>query len=264
MKLLFNLLILLLFKSTLLPASAPDSVKLVHLSAEVEMKFKWIPPGSFMMGSPDDELNRDGDEGPLHRVSISKGFYLGVYEVTQHEWVTVMGENPAIFRHGDNYLDRPVESVSWSEVNRFIEVLNERGKGTFRLPTEAEWEFACRAGTESSYYWSNADNWIIHQYAWCNSRSFATTHRVGEKIANPWGLHDMCGNVWEWTQDWYGPYSGEHATDPKGPAEGTAKVFRGGSWFDFPNSQRSANRHRHEIENGYTAIGFRLVWEEGS
>ncbi len=259
---LLYLLVLPMALAASADVSPPDSVRVIPVSDGVALKFKWIPPGRFMMGSPAEEPHRDGDEGPQHLVKISKGFYLGLYEVTQRQWEAMMGSNPAIFQQGNDNLDRPVESVSWNDVQKFIDLLNTKGFGNFRLPTEAEWEYACRAGTETPYYWPNPDDWIIHQYAWCNSRSFATPHPVGEKIPNPWGLYDMSGNVWEWCQDWYSPYTEGMDTDPKGPPSGTEKVFRGGSWFDFPNSQRSANRHRHGIDKGYTAIGFRLVLEE--
>jgi formylglycine-generating enzyme required for sulfatase activity len=236
----------------------------VRLDADLSFPFRWIPPGTYQRGSPESEPGRDRDEGPRHRVILTRGFYLGTYEVTQAQWLAVMGENPAVFQQGEDHLRRPVESVSWEDCQRFLQRLNQRGRGLFRLPTEAEWEYACRAGTPTRYYWGDAlEDYQTHPHAWANSRSMATTHPVGTKPANPWGLFDMSGSVWEWCQDWYGPYSAEEQTDPTGPSAGTEKIFRGGSWYDFPVSLRSSNRHRHRTDGRYTAIGLRLVWEPG-
>jgi len=227
------------------------------------MQFRWIKPGRFLMGSAPREKQRDSDEGPPSEVLITRGFYLGTYEVTQLQWQAVMGKNPAAFQQGEAHQNRPVESVSWNDCAEFVQRLRELGIGTFRLPTEAEWEYACRAGTTSQFYWGEVNEaWEAYPHAWTNSRSFATTHPVGTKPPNPWGLHDMSGNVWEWCQDWYGPYPDtDHRSDPKGPETGAAKVFRGGSYYDFPHSLRSANRHRHKPDERYTAIGLRVVWQ---
>lgn len=253
----------------------PDSMVTVYFPGELPVHFRLIPGGTFMMGSEPEEIigaagqEHERDESPMHKVTISNSFYMGVYEITQGQWQSVMGSNPAVFQHIENYrqeledpLLRPVEYVSWDDAQLFIERLNELGIGRFRLPTEAEWEYACRAGTDTRFYWGNdPGKWIINQYAWANSRSFASTHPVGEKKPNAWGLYDMSGNVWEWTSDWSAPYSDTNKTDPQGPEEGTRKVFRGGSWFDFPESHRCANRHAHGTNRGYTAIGLRLVLE---
>lgn len=237
--------------------------QVVLLSDSLPMHFRLIPAGTFRMGSPEEETGRDGDEGPVHEVRISRDFYLGIYEVTQAQWQAVMGENPAIFQHTADHLQHPVESVSWLDCQTFIGKLNALGVGRFRLPTEAEWEYACRAGTTSRFYWGDdPKESLVNDYGWVNSRSFAMTHPVGQKEPNAWGLYDMNGNVWEWCRDWYGPYPEEPQTDPTGPQEGKGRVFRGGSWYDFAVSQRSANRHRHGVDRGYTAIGLRLVWEE--
>ena len=234
----------------------------IPVADHINMEVTWIPPGTFMMGTLMDEPYRDGDEGPPRKVTITSGFFMGTFEVTQRQFEAVMGYNPSAFQQDDLAPDRPVESVSWLECQEFIRRLNLSGNGTFRLPTEAEWEYACRAGTNTSYYWGEiSEYWEAYRHAWTNSRSFATTHPVGTKPANPWGLHDMSGNVWEWCSDWYGPYSNSDEIDPRGPVQGKEKVFRGGSYYDFPNSLRSGNRHRHSIDRGYTAIGFRLVWE---
>jgi formylglycine-generating enzyme required for sulfatase activity len=225
-----------------------------------DIEFVFIAPGNFAMGSTGDEAHRDTDEGPQHMVAITRGFYLGIHEVTQRQWIAVMGSNPSVFRQpaeGEDRLERPVDSVSWQDTQRFIEKLNTMGLGHFRLPTEAEWEYAARAGTNTPYS-SEGD---VHRFGWANSRSMARTHPIGMKSPNPWGLFDMHGNVWEWCSDWYAPYTAESAENPTGPATGKDKVFRGGSWYDFPYALRSANRHRHPPEIGFTSIGFRLVWE---
>ncbi len=233
-------------------------VKSIHLPMGGVLSFRWIEPGEFIMGSADAEKGRDLDEGPQHRVVIDKGFYIGIYEVTQSQWQSVMDYNPSTFQQGDSPGDRPVESVSWNECTKFIEVLNSKGVGQFRLPTEAEWEYACCANSESIYFGDISQD-AIHSYAWCNSKSYATTHPVGQKLPNPWGLYDMVGNVWEWCSDWYGAYPNNQQINPTGPPTGTEKVFRGGSWYDFPVSLRSANRHRHFPDRKYTSIGLRLI-----
>lgn len=235
----------------------------IVINESVSIHFQSIPAGSFYQGSDTSEPNRQKDEGPRHAVHISRGFYLATFEVTQQQWQSIMGSNPAIFSNLPHAKNRPVESVSWQECQDFIGKLNQKNIGTFRLPTEAEWEYACRAGSRSAYYWGEqmAENGSS-DYAWANSRSMAMTHPVGQKKPNNWGLYDMSGNVWEWCSDWYGPYPAEEVTDPKGPVDGKMKVFRGGSWYDFFESHRSANRHKHAPDEKYTAIGFRLLLEK--
>ena len=252
----FCLFFLLLALPAIVAAQAPR--RTLALPGGVEAQFVWIPPGTYLRGSPADEPDRDADEGPQHEVTLTRGYYLGREEVTQRQWLAVMGANPSVFRQpaaGEDPLDRPVESVSWEDAMRFIDRLNALGLGRFRLPTEAEWEYAARAGTTTPHPWSSD----AHRYAWANSRSFARTHPVGRKPPNPWGLHDMHGNVWEWCSDWYGPYPAGPVVDPTGPATGRERVFRGGSWYDFPSVLRSANRHRHAPDGRYTAVGLRLA-----
>jgi formylglycine-generating enzyme required for sulfatase activity len=249
--------------AAVLPAASHD--RSVQIGSSLTLHFQYIPPGTYTRGSPPDEAMRDPDEGPQHVVTLTKAFYLGTYEVTQAQWASVMGENPAVFQNFGSSLQHPVESVSWNECQEFIRRLNAMGQGTFRLPTEAEWEYACRAGTQSPYYWgARMAESGQSDYAWANSRSFARTHPVGRKQPNPWGLYDMSGNVWEWCQDWYGAYPEETLTDPTGPDVGKLKVFRGGSWYDFHESHRSANRHKHAPNERYSAIGLRLVLETDS
>ncbi|MEL7118633.1 MAG: formylglycine-generating enzyme family protein [Bacteroidota bacterium] len=231
-----------------------QETQLFYLPDSVTIEFVKIPGGTFLMGSPFDETGRDKDEAPQHEVSI-KEFWLGTYEVTQTQWLCVMGYNPSTFKQKIDHLSYPVETVSWSETQAFIDKLNQLGIGSFRLPTEEEWEYACRAGSQTAYYWGEYKNeWMLNQYAWMNSRSMATSHVVGKKPPNDWGLYDMSGNVWEWTSTAYHPYGEATQND-------NLKVFRGGSWFDFGKSQRSANRHKHRIDEKFSTIGLRLVWE---
>ena len=222
------------------------------------MEFKWIPAGSFVMGSPQGEEGRFAAE-VQHGVRISEGFWMGKYEVTQGEWEAVMGSNPSYFESCGARC--PVESVSWNDVQGFIAELNAResGKGNrYRLPTEAEWEYAARAGT------TGARHGVLGSIAWYEDNSGGRTHPVGQKRANAWGLHDMLGNVWEWTADWYGDYPSGLVTDPRGPSTGSDRVFRGGSWFAW--NVRSANRlYDSPGFRGYddiAGVGFRLVRTE--
>jgi formylglycine-generating enzyme required for sulfatase activity len=184
------------------------------------MKFVRIEPGSFQMGSQTGGAN----ERPAHEVTLSKGFYLQVTEVTQRQWEAVMGGNPSYFKGPD----RPVETVSWHEVQEFLRRLNEKEKDSrYRLPTEAEWEYACRVGGQEPDVAANLD-----EVAWWGSNSNRETHVVGQKKPNAWGLFDMRGNVWEWVQDWEGDYSVGRQIDPRGPDSGKYRVLRGGSWRD--------------------------------
>ena len=220
------------------------------------MEFVKASAGSFVMGSPQDEEGRDSNERQ-HGVRISQGFWIGKYEVTQGEWEAVMGTNPSRFTECGSQC--PVERVSWNDVQKFIGRLNERESGSgyvYRLPTEAEWEYAARAGTTGARYGE------LDEVAWYSGNSDRETHPVGEKRANAWGLLDMLGNVWEWTADWYGGYPTGSVTDPEGPLGGSDRVFRGGSWNSRAGGVRSAARSG--IVPGYRGgwIGFRLVRTE--
>ena len=218
------------------------------------VEFVWVPPGQFQMGSTSSEA--DGDERPLTQVRISRGFWMGKYEVTQAQWQAVMGSNPSRFTNCGG--DCPVEQVSWEDVQEFIGKLNARSGGRpYRLPTEAEWEYAARAGTTEERHGD------LDAIAWYSRNSGGTTHPVGEKAANAWGLHDMIGNVWEWVQDWYGSYPGGSVTDPTGPGSGSGRVLRGGSWIYFARYCRSAFRGRNSPGNRSNTLGFRLVREDG-
>jgi formylglycine-generating enzyme required for sulfatase activity len=243
--------------------AASPAEKWVMLPGEVRLGLVLITPGVYQRGSETAEIGRDRDESPRHEVTLTRSFFFGRFEVTQAQWTAVMGANPAVFKRGNDAPQRPVESVSWDDCQRFIARLNALAlaPGTFRLPTEAEWEYAARAGTTTRFPWGDdLRDAEVHRHAWANSRSFAVTHPVGQKPANAWGLFDLHGNVWEWCADLYGPYTEGPQRDPAGPATGRDRVFRGGSWYDFPVSLRSANRHRHAPEGRYTAIGLRLAF----
>jgi formylglycine-generating enzyme required for sulfatase activity len=242
------------------------------MSNSLGMEFVLIPAGSFEMGTPPDERFRDPDE-IQHRVTLSKPFYMQITEVTQGQWKSLMGSNPShSARCGDLC---PVERVSWTDSQRFIEKLNRKGEGTYRLPTEAEWEYASRAGTTGMFHWGNVvdctkamfDNTTRRGTNRCASHVHTRGFRpdspapVKSYDPNPWGLFDMQGHVWEWCQDWYGPYPGESVTDPKGPESGDAKVRRGGSWFRFGTFCRAGNRNRSHPGSRYSTTGFRVVRE---
>jgi len=220
----------------------------------VNLEMVWIPPGAFTMGSPTNELARDKDESE-HRVTLTKGFWLGKYEVTKELWERVTGTNPSNFKNAGGRA--PVESVSWDDCQEFIGMLNRMvSGGGFRLPTEAEWECACRAGTTSQFYSADSD---FGGCAWYKRNSGEKTHSVGQKKANAWGLHDMSGNVWEWCQDWYGEYPAGAVSDPEGPGSGVVRVGRGGSWFIDAWGCRSAARNWYDRGIRSPLLGFRLA-----
>jgi formylglycine-generating enzyme required for sulfatase activity len=214
----------------------------------VGMKFVRIDPGSFKMGSD----SGDPDETPVHAVTLSKGFYLQTTEVTQAQWEAVMGSNPSKFKGPD----LPVENVLWDEVLTFLGKLNAKEKDArYRLPTEAEWEYACRAGGQEPDVAPN-----LGAVAWTDVNSAGKTHPVAQKKPNAWGLYDMRGNVWEIVQDWYGPYSAERSVDPQGPRTGGYRVIRGGSWdLVKPNGFRCADRAGARPDYRYLSSGFRCV-----
>ena len=253
------------------------------------MEFAWVPAGTFKMGSPEGEEGRDADE-VQHEVRISQGFWMGKSEVTQGEWEALMGGNPSDFESCGARC--PVESVSWEDAQEYIRKLNERESGSgyrYRLPTEAEWEYAARAesagaphegdlwilrnplDSQQALYGGNSgvttyaggfhcSDWEEDQYAawWCGP------HPVGQKRANGWGLHDMLGSVWEWTADWYGAeYPSGVVTDPRGPSTGSYRVARGGGWtYLGAGFVRSANRVNASPGYRDSYIGFRLVRTE--
>jgi formylglycine-generating enzyme required for sulfatase activity len=222
----------------------------------IGMEFVLIPSGTFMMGSPTSEKDRDDDE-TQHQVTISKSFYLGKYEVTQAEWEKVMGSNPSYFKGCPRC---PVENVSWEDVQDFIRKLNTKGEGRYRLPTEAEWEYAARAGSTARYSYGDGEG-SLGNYAWYSANSGSKTHEVGTKQPNEWGLYDMHGNVWEWCGDWYGAYSSSAQIDPTGATSGSYRVIRGGSWNYVAVNLRSANRYSNSPSFRSYNLGFRVVRE---
>ena len=213
----------------------------VDLGGGVKLEMVLIPAGEFMMGWPDSDEPAFLDAKPRHRVRISKPFYLGKYEVTQEQWQAIVGKNPSNFKGRTN----PVENVSWDDCQVFLSRLNEKvGGGKVGLPTEAQWEYACRAGSTTKWCFGNSDS-VLGEYAWCEENSDGTPHPVGQKKPNAWGLYDMYGNVWEWCQDWFdkGYYGKSPLDDPTGPARGSGRVHRGGGWLaDAMNCRTSAFR----------------------
>jgi formylglycine-generating enzyme required for sulfatase activity len=221
-----------------------------YIVKSIGMEMIWCPPGGYVRG--------EGDEA--HQVILTKGFYLGKFEVTQEQYEKVMGKNPSQFK-GDKL---PVEMVSWNDAVEFCEALNKKERiprgWEFTLPTEAQWEYACRAGTTTAYSWG--DN-ITPQLANFNESGFKKTVEVGSYAANPWGLFDMYGNVWEWTADWHGSYPRSSVVDPRGPNDGSKRVFRGGSYSNSESYQHSAFRGIYRTPGDRRSeIGFRVGFQQ--
>ncbi len=251
----------------------------------VEQRLRWIPPGRFWMGSPEGEAGRWEDEGPRHLVTLSRGYWLADTACTQQLWEVVMGENPSRFQSPS----RPVEQVSWEDCQTFLATLNRRVEGLdVRLPTEAEWEYGCRSGTETATYAGDLeirgahDAPVLDAIAWYGGNSGekfdledgvdssewpekqyphrrAGTHPVAQKEANRWGLYDSLGNVEEWCSDWFGSYEGEEVVDPQGPETGSGRVIRGGSWSARARGVRAAFRLRYGPSIRWNSLGFRLA-----
>ncbi|MDO4568861.1 MAG: SUMF1/EgtB/PvdO family nonheme iron enzyme [Planctomycetia bacterium] len=220
----------------------------------VEYAFRWCPAGEFMMGEPGYFGNLWGLIGDvkLHRVALSQGFWMLETQVTQRMWESVMGNNPSEFK-GANL---PVECVSWNDCVNFCENISELSGLKIQLPTEAQWEYACRAGTTGGYAGK------LGSMGWYDSNSGSRTHEVKTKRPNAWGLYDMHGNVWEWCSDWYGAdyYDRSPTSDPKGPPSGSSRVNRGGSWGSNAEDCRSANRGSIAPTDSYYNVGFRLLF----
>jgi formylglycine-generating enzyme required for sulfatase activity len=241
----------------------------------VGMEFVPVAAGSYQMGSDASVDGVQPDEMPRHTVAISRPFLIGRHEVTQGQWEAVMGQNPYVLDRSNPYYNLPgmarritrpnhPATVSWEDAQGFIKKLNEReGHDRYRLPTEAEWEYAARAGTTTAFSFGD-DAAQLGRYAW-HGGNFATgaTHPVGEKPANAWGLHDVHGNAWEWVQDWYAPdyYATSPQVDPRGPSSGAQKVVRGGSWHSTGNGWRSAFRRAYDVDYRGISIGFRVVMD---
>ncbi len=237
-----------------LAAAAPPSRASVDLGGGVTMEFVLVPAGDFIMGS--DENTGDGDESPQHKVTFTRPFYLGKFEVTQEQWSALMGGNPSEF-HGPH---RPVDNVSWNDCQAFLARLSAKTGRRFALPTEAQWEYACRAGTATPWSFGERET-DAADYGWLAANSGGATHPVGEKKPNAWGLHDMHGNVWEWCADWYEKhaYAASDVTDPTGPAASTSRILRGGAWGEHPNNARSAVRNCIGPDTHHNGTGFRCV-----
>ena len=225
----------------------------------IGMEFVPIPAGEFEMGSPSDEERRRSEEGPVHHVNIEKAFYMDRHEVTQKQWREIMGDNPS-WLTGD---DLPVEQVSWDDVQEFIKKLNEKeGTDKYRLPSEAEWEYAARAGTTTRYSFGD-DKSKLGDYAWYIENSDGKTHPVGQKKPNSWGLYDMHANVWEWVQDsWHDRYNGAPADGSAWEGDGANRVVRSGGRWMFASGCRSAFRYHRDPCDRSSLIGFRLLREQ--
>lgn len=246
--------------------------KSLELGNGVKMDFVLIPAADFYMGSPSVEEGRDDDEGPAHHVKITKPFYMAKFEVTQKQYKTVFGENTVWANKefkfkGDNL---PVENAKWLEVERFLKKMSEQTGQKLRFPTEAEWEFACRAGTETPFYTgktisSDGANYEASRVYGIGEKglNMEKTVDVGSYKPNPFGLYDMHGNVWEWCNDWYGKtyYTESVTDDPPGPVSGKERVVRGGSWKNWPKNCRSADRQSLDPDKERDNIGIRPVLE---
>jgi formylglycine-generating enzyme required for sulfatase activity len=235
-----------------LPPAATAALR--PLRNSVGMELKLLPAGTFTMA----RVGGDSDEEP-HEVILTNPFYLGVHEVTNAQWKRVMGSVPTTWQDDD----RPVERVSWDDTVEFCRKLSalpeeQAAERAYRLPTEAEWEYACRAGTTTQYSYG-IDDKLLGEYGWFDGNSGNKTHPVGEKRPNGWGLYDMHGNVWEWCSDWYGKYPDGRLTDPAGPSGGSIRVVRGGSSYNSAGSCRSADRNGRGPSNRHDYLGFRLA-----
>ena len=235
----------------------------ITLPGGAEMEMIYCAPGSFMMGSPEDEEGRYDDE-TQHKVTLTRGFWLGKYPVTQSQWKSVMGGNPSHFKGDAN----PVDFVSWDDCKEFIKKINSRFNFTARFPTEAEWEYACRAGNGEAY----SGTGDLDEMGWHSSNSDdkmgwygadGRTHPVGEKEPNDWGFYDMHGNVLEWCADWRRSYPTKAVTDPEGPTSGGFRVLRGGCWFSGTRCCRSACRYGDNPSDRGSLYGFRLCCSAG-
>jgi len=240
--------------------SSPPAQAGRTIDNSIGVKLALIPAGEFQMGSPDSDSKADSNEKPQHTVRITKPFYLGVTEVTQEQYERVMATNPSNFKGAQ----LPVEQVSWDEAVEFCRKLSslpsERSAGrVYRLPTEAEWEYACRAGSKTKWSFGDSES-SLGDYAWYSSNSGSKTQAVGQKKPNAWGLYDMHGNVWEWCSDWAGNYASTTVSDPSGATAGSYRVLRGGSWLSDARGCRSAYRFRFTPVSRSDSLGFRLAF----
>ena len=263
----------LIFAALIFNSLSPLSVNALEktMTNSIGMEFVLIPSGAFKMGSPLDEPNRRSKEIE-HQVTISKAFYMQTTEVTIKQWRAVMGKRFFFKKKGTDHM--PVVKVSWQDCIDFIERLNALNEGVYRLPTEAEWEYACRAGSISAYAWGKTIDCNNAMYAnntlktdlcvsFAESKGLPPDQPAPVKSykSNVWGLYDMEGNVWEWCQDWYGGYGKDAVVDPRGPSSGSDRVRRGGSWYGPGARCRCANRNLSNPGNRYQTTGFRLARE---
>jgi formylglycine-generating enzyme required for sulfatase activity len=260
------------------PATGKRFYRAAGTGAPTNMVF--VPPGTFWMGSPTNETERWDWEGPQTAVTISRGFWMGKYEVTQGEYLALRGNNPSFFTTNDVNghpilpdLSRPVESVSWFDATNCCGALTKRERAAgriatnsvYRLPTEAEWEYACRGWTSTRFSYGDDPGYTnLTDYAWYGANSGGSTHPVGQKLPNPWGLYDMHGNVLEWCQDWFSDYlPGGIAVDPRGSVSGSLRVLCGGFWAYYAKGGRSAFRFGLDPGVRFIHIGFRVVLAPG-
>lgn len=234
--------------------SVNDGQNKVFTVNGVSFKMIAVKGGTFTMGATSEQTGADPDESPTHSVTLSD-YYIGETEVTQELWNAVMGSNPSNFTGN---MQRPVEKVSWIYCQTFISRLNELTGETFRLPTEAQWEYAARGGNKSQGYLYSGSN-MIDYVAWYTFNSSTTTDPVKTKAPNELGIYDMSGNVWEWCSDWYGSYSSAAQTDPTGPSTGSYRVCRGGSWDNFATYCRVAARISYTPTISFNDLGLRLA-----
>jgi len=259
----FSVVLVLFYLLALLHPAKAQAPK--EITNSIGMKLVLIPKGTFMMGSPETEKGRQENE-TQHEVTISKDYYLGVYEVTQAQYETVMGKNPSHFQGaivGNENADLPVENVSWDDAVEFCKKLSDlpeekKAGRVYRLPTEAEWEYACRAGSKTAYSFDDEEG-LLPEYGWFKRNSSDRTHTVGLLEPNAWGLYDMHGNVWEWCSDWYVEYPQGAVSDPTGPKEGSDRVIRGGGWNSGAADCRSAYRGGSTPGDRFYSLGFRLA-----
>jgi formylglycine-generating enzyme required for sulfatase activity len=242
-----KLLIILLALCSLASAPAP-------VSSALAIDMVSVQGGTFRMGCTSEQGNQcSGGERPVRNVTLGD-FHIGKYPVTQAQWEAVMGNNPSHFKGGS----LPVENVSWNDVQQFISKLNSMTGRRYRLPTEAEWEFAARGGRNSrGFIYSGSNN--LDEVAWHGGNSGSRTHPVGTKRANELGIHDMTGNVWEWVSDWFGTYPSTDQTNPQGPSSGSGRVIRGGCWSRDAGGCRVSSRHDRTPGIRYNLVGFRLA-----
>lgn len=236
------------------PAPAAKTAPGEYRETATGMEFVLVKGGCYQMG--DTFGDGEDDEKPVHEVCV-KEFCLGKYEVTQGQWKRVMGENPSHFKESD---ENPVEFVSWNDAQEFIRRLNFMSGKSYRLPTEAEWEYAARSGGKREKWAGTSDESEIHDYSWFSANAGRKTHPVGRKRPNGLGLHDMSGNVLEWVGDWYDKdyYRNSPKNDPQGPGSAQIKVVRGGSWDGYPWFVRPSYRYGYDPTNRVSLIGFRL------